>query len=41
MLRDEDGDTPLLCASDEQTNTELVKMLLEAGAEVNPSNVEV
>ena len=35
-LRDHDGDTPLMCASDGQNNTELVELLLEAGAEVNP-----
>ena len=36
MLRDHDGDTPLMCASDDQNNTELVELLLKAGADVNP-----
>jgi ankyrin repeat protein len=35
--RDEKGKTPLMVASQDQTNTELVKILLEAGADANPS----
>ena len=41
MLRDDAGDTPLVCASEDQNNTELVELLLKAGAEVNPPNGEV
>ena len=34
IYRDEDEQTPLYYASSTQTNTELVKILLEAGAKV-------
>ena len=33
--------TPLCCASQYQNNTEAVELLLEAGAEVNPSSAQV
>lgn len=39
-FRDDRGATPLLDASDEQTNTELVKILLDAGAEASPPKIE-
>ena len=41
MLRDDAGDTPLVCASDDQNNTDLVELLLKAGADVNPPTGEV
>ena len=40
QFRDDDGRTPLLDASRQQTNTELVKILLEAGAEASPPKVK-
>ena len=39
LYRNKKGETPLLCASDTHTNIELVKLLLDAGAEVNPTAV--
>jgi ankyrin repeat protein len=38
--RDEEGETPLAIASQDHTNTELVKILLEAGVDANPSKKE-
>ena len=39
--RDDGGDTPLVCASEDQNNTELVELLLKNGADVNPPPGEV
>lgn len=41
IYRDDGGDTPLVCASEDQNNTELVELLLKRGAEVNPPTGEV
>ena len=35
------GDTPLMLAAESQTSTELVKVLLDAGAETNPTDEQV
>ena len=35
--RDDNEETPLCCASEDQNNTEVVRLLLGAGADVNPS----
>lgn len=39
QFRDDEGMMPLLGACDEQRNTELVQILLDAGAEASPPEV--